>query len=195
MTRPRRNDHLREDLLEKGIELLTVHGYHGTGLKQILDEVKVPKGSFYHYFASKEKFVAEMIERYSQKVAEQLDYYLDQTSDDPVTAIRNIHFYITQLLEKDPKGCLVGNLSAEMGNESPVCSLAMQGAIREWGKRIVRLIQTAQNRKMIRCDVDADILADILWNAWQGGLLRMQIEGNTTSLIKTLNVLLDVLFV
>lgn len=195
MTRPRRNDHLREDLLEKGIELLTVHGYHGTGLKQILDEVKVPKGSFYHYFASKEKFVAEVIERYSQKVAEQLDSYLDQTSDDPVTAIRNIHFYITQLLEKDPKGCLVGNLSAEMGNESPVCSLAMQGAIREWGKRMVRLIQNAQNQKLMRRDVEAEVLADILWNAWQGGLLRMQIEGSTTSLVKALDALLGVLFV
>ncbi|MFA6010615.1 MAG: TetR/AcrR family transcriptional regulator [Desulfobacteraceae bacterium] len=195
MTRPRRSDHLREDLLEKGIELLTVHGYHGTGLKQILDEVNVPKGSFYHYFASKEKFVAEVIERYSQKVAEQLDSYLDHTSDDPVTAIRNIHLYITQLLEKDPKGCLVGNLSAEMGNESPDCSLAMQGAIAEWGKRIVRLIQNAQNQKLMRRDVEADVLADILWNAWQGGLLRMQIEGSTTSLIKTLDALIGVLFV
>jgi len=31
-------------------------GYRDTGLKEILDIVSVPKGSFYHYFSSKEDF-------------------------------------------------------------------------------------------------------------------------------------------
>ena len=59
MNRPRRSVQTREALIEAGIEHLSVHGYHGTGIKQILDEVNVPKGSFYNFFASKEAFVAD----------------------------------------------------------------------------------------------------------------------------------------
>lgn len=174
--------------------MLAEHGYHGTGLKQILDDVKVPKGSFYHYFASKEKFVAEVIERYTWKASELMDLYLNETTDDPVTAIRTILLYVIEVLEKDPKGCLVGNLSAEIGNESPDCQMAMQCAIHEWNKRFVRLIQDAQEQNVIRKDLEADVLADILWNTWQGGMLRMKIEGSTKSLKQTLDALLGVLF-
>ena len=34
------------------------HGYHGTGLSEVLASVHVPKGSFYNYFESKDAFVA-----------------------------------------------------------------------------------------------------------------------------------------
>ena len=53
MARPRRSEQTREVLIEEGIRQLAAHGYHGTGIKQILDAVCVPKGSFYNYFDSK----------------------------------------------------------------------------------------------------------------------------------------------
>ena len=76
MSRPRRSEHTREALIDAGIEQLSVHGYHGTGIKQILDDVKVPKGSFYNFFASKEAFVAEVIGHYSQKLLAQLNDFI-----------------------------------------------------------------------------------------------------------------------
>ncbi len=180
--------------MERGIELLSESGYHGTGLQQILGAVNIPKGSFYNYFQSKEQFVAEVITRYNQKIEEQLDRYLIQTKDDPVTAIRNIHAYMIKLLEKDPKGCLIGNLSAEIGNASNECRIAMQHGMQAWKRRFEKLMQAAQSKRLLRRDVPAATLADILWNTWQGGLLRMKIEGNTMHLKQTLEVLLDVLF-
>ena len=36
----------QEQLLDQGVQLLMNQGYHGTGLKLILDTVKIPKGSF-----------------------------------------------------------------------------------------------------------------------------------------------------
>ncbi|HSN23524.1 MAG TPA: TetR/AcrR family transcriptional regulator, partial [Methylomicrobium sp.] len=38
----------RENLLSQGVALLMQQGYHGTGLKEILDAVQIPKGSFYN---------------------------------------------------------------------------------------------------------------------------------------------------
>jgi len=54
----------RENLLNQGVTLLMEQGYHGTGLKEILDAVQIPKGSFYNYFGSKENFGAEVIQHY-----------------------------------------------------------------------------------------------------------------------------------
>src|ERR1700735_454618 len=55
----------REHLLEIGLERLRSTGYTATGVKEILDLARVPKGSFYHYFPSKEAFASEVLDRYA----------------------------------------------------------------------------------------------------------------------------------
>jgi len=37
----------REKLLDQGVNMLMAQGYHGTGLQEILDAVRIPKVSFY----------------------------------------------------------------------------------------------------------------------------------------------------
>ena len=43
----------RELILAKGSEVMTRRGYHGTGVLEIVQAARIPKGSFYHYFDSK----------------------------------------------------------------------------------------------------------------------------------------------
>jgi TetR/AcrR family transcriptional repressor of nem operon len=54
----------RDHLLQVGLRRIRSMGYASTGVKDILDEADVPKGSFYHYFASKETFAKEVLELY-----------------------------------------------------------------------------------------------------------------------------------
>lgn len=42
----------KDKLLDQGVTLFLEKGYHATGLKEILDTVQLPKGSFYTYFNS-----------------------------------------------------------------------------------------------------------------------------------------------
>lgn len=195
MARPRKSEHIKEQLLEKGIALLIEHGYHGTGLKKILDEVNVPKGSFYNFFASKEQFVSEIIERYSQNSLSQLDQYIEDNFDDPVTCIKNIHYYLIDMHKQNGlQGCLIGNLSAEIATSSKTCQMTMKHAHEEWEKRFTKLIREAQRRDLVRKDLSADTLSNVLWSTWQGGLLQMKIKGDTAPLKEILEASLDVLF-
>ena len=73
------------------MKLLSEQGYHGTGLKEILDQVRVPKGSFYHYFASKEAFTAEIISDYSRTLLDVMDRHLAQGVDSPRETIRQLY--------------------------------------------------------------------------------------------------------
>src|SRR5258706_15085692 len=54
----------RDHLLQVGLRRMHSMGYASTGVKEILDEADIPKGSFYHYFASKEAFAKEVLALY-----------------------------------------------------------------------------------------------------------------------------------
>ena len=66
-------DDTREALLCCGMEVLTEQGFAATGIDAVLKRVRVPKGSFYHYFDSKEAFVQEVLQRYAAYFARKLD--------------------------------------------------------------------------------------------------------------------------
>ncbi len=76
MGRPRLSHETKTRLLDEGVASLIGQGYHGTGIKEVLDQVKVPKGSFYNYFESKEHFGAEVIRHYAGQFLDQLDSQL-----------------------------------------------------------------------------------------------------------------------
>ncbi len=46
-------DDTRQHLLDTGYRIMAVKGFSGVGLNEILQSAGVPKGSFYHYFKSK----------------------------------------------------------------------------------------------------------------------------------------------
>ena len=193
MPRPRRSEHTREALITTGIEQLSLHGYHGTGIKQILDAVNVPKGSFYNYFASKEAFVAEILREYSQQYLQMLDHYLSQSEQTPLDKIKTIYeFMLTQHASQDcQRGCLVGSIAAEIGNQSEACQAAMLASVTFSKSRISDLIQQAQNSQQIRNDLTADQITNTFWATWEGSLLKMKMEGSIDSAKETLYIMLD----
>lgn len=196
MARIRRSEKTRENLLEQGIHLLSEHGYHGTGLKLILDTVKVPKGSFYNYFASKEHFAAEILDTYSAQLLQQFDEYAAKSSDSPLELIENVYSIMVKTFEAEGhiKGCLLGNMAAEIGGHSELCTQSMLRTLEQWKSRIVTLIEQAQLIQQVRTDIAANQLADLLWCAWEGALLRMKIEGNTDTVREVLALLFTQVF-
>ena len=54
MKKIKQKTEVRTKLLQTGLRLFGENGFNGTGIKEIVDEVGVPKGSFYNYFKSKE---------------------------------------------------------------------------------------------------------------------------------------------
>ena len=197
MPRIRRSEHTREKLLEQGINLLSEHGYHGTGLKLILDTVKVPKGSFYNYFASKEQFAAEILDTYAEGLLDEYDAYIADAKSPPLQLIKNIYQLMIKAMEAEGflKGCLLGNMAAEIGGKSDVCRASMMTTLVKWKKRISAQFSKAQELGEVRQDIAADDLADLLWCTWEGGVLRMKIEGSAKTIETSLSLLLDTMFV
>jgi len=174
----------RANLLNQGVKLLMEQGYHGTGLKEILDAVKIPKGSFYNYFGSKENFGAEVIQYYIEPFIRQLNAHLTHSEDDALGALqRYFNELIAELEKADFKGgCLLGNLMGEIGDTSALCQQALQATVKRYRNLLQSGLAQAQQQGTVRTDKSAEAMADLLVNAWQGALLRMKIEKSSEPL-------------
>ncbi len=174
----------KDKLLAQGVQLLMAQGYHGTGLQKILDAVQIPKGSFYNYFSSKEQFAAEAIQHYISPFITQLANHLQNPSIDALTAL-NLYFteLITELENAGFKGgCLLGNLMGEIGDTSDICQQSLKLAVQRYQQLLATALKSAQTQGTIRTDKSAETMADLLFNTWQGALLRMKIEQSSEPL-------------
>jgi TetR/AcrR family transcriptional repressor of nem operon len=197
MNRPRRSEQTREALLEAGIEHLSVHGYHGTGIKQILDEVSVPKGSFYNFFASKEAFVAEVIGHYSQDLLGQLSEFMNGVGQDlsPVEQLRAIYLYsLKQYASHDfKKSCLVGSIATEIAAESEICRIELERSIRQWLSFFSDVFDRAQKQGFMRNDISPSDMAAVYWAAWEGALIKMKMSANTQPVKRIMELMIETL--
>ncbi|MSR16246.1 MAG: TetR family transcriptional regulator [Methylococcaceae bacterium] len=186
----------RENLLNHGVVLLMQQGYHGTGLQEILDAVQIPKGSFYNYFGSKENFAAEIIGHYIEPYLVQLQTYLNQDDGNAFVALeRYLNESIVELEKTKFKGgCLLGNLTGEIGDTSEICRDALQIALGRYRDVWEIGFSLAQKEGEIRIDKTAREMADLWVDSWQGALLRMKIEQSTAPLIHCKEALLDDFF-
>ncbi|MBT9097792.1 TetR family transcriptional regulator C-terminal domain-containing protein [Methylovulum psychrotolerans] len=193
MSHPTQKQINKDNLLNQGVVLLTRQGYHGTGLKEILDAVQIPKGSFYNYFGSKENFAAEVTQHYIAPFIRQLSEHLQTPDCDALTAIkRYFNELIAELEQTDFKGgCLLGNLMGEIGDTSEVVRASLQQAVNQYRDLLQVGLSQAQQEGTVRTDKTAEEMADLLVNTWQGVLLRMKIDKSSVPLKQCCENLLD----
>jgi TetR/AcrR family transcriptional regulator, transcriptional repressor for nem operon len=183
----------REKLLDQGVKMLMDQGYHGTGLKDILDSVGIPKGSFYNYFASKEVFAAEAISHYIEPFIIRLDGHLQNPELDGLTALKQ--YYAELIIEVEQAGykggCLLGNLIGELGDTSEVCRRALKETLERYKNLQLSALLRAQQEGTVRVDLNVEIMADLLVDNWQGALLRMKIDQSVKPLQQFVTSLLE----
>ena len=172
--------------------LLLEKGYHATGLKEILDTVKVPKGSFYTYFSSKEQYAVEVIDFYIQPFLKQLSDHLQQEQDGLLALKRYFNELIELFRENEFKGgCLLGNLMGEIGDTSTLCQTALKEAVKSYTDLQAEALLRGQQQGTVRQDRSAQDMADLLFSCWQGAILRMKIEQSVLPLHVCCQFMLD----
>lgn len=189
----RKSDNTREQILEQGFSLFNNRGYNGTGLKEILAAAGIPKGSFYHYFESKEHFAVEIINHYHALQFDRWESEFKQPGLDKLSQIRRalgiiIDEYETQ---RPMTGCLLANLSGELANSSPYFRAAIHRSSQEVLCRIRDDLQIAQQEGAVRSDITAEELASLFFSAWQGAILRMKVTQSAEPLRLVVSHLLD----
>lgn len=168
--------------------MLLEHGYNHLGIQDLLAATSVPKGSFYHHFESKEDFALQVIDRYMMNVHAGLDAcLLDQTLA-PLPRVRRF-FETTSEIYRDQGylGCLLGGLGQELSGVSAVFRLRIEKCFQEIAGRIRGCIEEAITRGELAGDTDAQQLANLLVDCWEGAALRTRLLRDPAPLRKMLD--------
>jgi len=174
----------RESLLRAGVATLTEKGFSATGIDEILKSVNVPKGSFYHYFGSKEAFGLELIDQYAGYFARKLDRILGNTKRSPMQRMHDFVADAEAGMQRYAfrRGCLVGNLGQEMSVLPEGYRDRLRRVFDDWEARTARCLLEAQQLGEISADKDCKALATFFWIGWEGAVLRAKLDGDPTSL-------------
>jgi len=181
----------RETLLEAGRRIFLEKGYNHAGIESILQETGGPKGSFYHYFSSKEEFGLRVLDRFAACYNAEIDRSLGDTTRSPLERLR-MHFEARcERLESQQcrNGCLVGKLSQEMADQSETFRSRLEEIFEGWVARYADCLEQAQRAGEISPHLDVRELAEFWLNSWQGALLRAKTERNTKPMRTFLNVM------
>ncbi|OJI49625.1 HTH-type transcriptional repressor NemR [Vibrio vulnificus] len=153
------------------------------GLSQLLKEAGVPKGSFYHYFKSKEQFGQALIEEYFHQYLARLEAHFNQQND---SGFDDLISYFSRWLSIEngvcnANRCLVVKLSAEVSDLSE----AMRHTLSQGAQRVIlalaSAVQTGIDDGSISVN-NATATAQQLYQQWLGASLLNKLMQDQTHL-------------
>ena len=180
----RDNQDTKAAIIRSGLEQLTENGFASSGVDQILKKVGVPKGSFYHYFASKEAFGQAVINSYAAYFARKLDLYLLDETHPPLTRIANFVEDAKQGMQRYQfkRGCLVGNLGQEVDLLPVSYRQQLIDIFSQWQHKLAICLSAAQACGELATKQDCMQLAEDFWVGWEGAVSRAKLVQNAKPL-------------
>ncbi|MCU0865675.1 MAG: TetR/AcrR family transcriptional regulator [Planctomycetes bacterium] len=173
----------RERLLAAGEELVGRKGFHGCGLSEILAHAGVPKGSFYHYFGSKEEFGVALIERTRDGYEAVVKPILADRRLSPMQRLRGIFEAAREDWQTcgQNRACLISKVALDAGDLSEPVHAAVKCAFQQWSALLAQVLREAQAAGEIDRKHDPDRLGNVLVMLWEGAAMRMLIDRNLTA--------------
>lgn len=174
----------QEKLIKAGARAMLTKSYHAVGIQEILKTVGVPKGSFYYYFSSKEDFGVAIVEYYGQQISALLKAHLLAPECSPRHRLLNYFLSVKEYYEQKgcTQGCLVAKLATEVGSSSPEIRRALKEQFDAWTRLVSTCIIEAQVAGEINDFHNPELLAEFIYAAWEGALIRMQVNHDLDAL-------------
>lgn len=137
----------RDRILESAGQLIHERGYEAVGVAEICERAKVNKGSFYHFFRTKENLGLAVIDSYWEQSRVGFDS-LAQTGE-PLRQLREFLGGMSGHLQQDKaehgcvRGCLLGNLALELAPQAPAVQQRLKSIFDEQLDALAGLIRRA----------------------------------------------------
>lgn len=171
---------VRENILATGQRLMAGKGYSAVGLNEILASAGVPKGSFYHYFGSKDAFGEALLDSYFADYLAELDVTLAQPGLDMAQRLIS-YFEVWRQTQSffDCQGkCLAVKMAAEVADLSEAMRLAIKRGTTGIVSRLAAAIEAGVAEGSLTIAGDAGSMAHSLYQLWLGASVMVKIQRN-----------------
>lgn len=174
------NQTTKDRILDAAEEIMLEKSFHSVGLKQILNVAKVPKGSFYHYFESKEQFGVEMLKHYMNEAGvnkRQMLQYNDKESD----PLKRLFIYLDGSIDfiQSVEGrfpCLALKLASEVSDLSEAMREELAQGFEDWITIFREVLDEAVAQKLLPTTFNSASEAQLIQDLWSGAVHRAVIN-------------------
>ncbi|MCP3100142.1 TetR family transcriptional regulator C-terminal domain-containing protein [Myxococcus sp. K15C18031901] len=168
---------VRRHILEAAHPLVSSKGFTAVGLSEILAVARMPKGSSYYYFDSKEAFGEAVLEASFTDYLSRMDDLLAR----PGTAAQRLPEYFQGGLESQVDDaasgrCLVVKLGAEVCDLAERMRAALERGTQGTIDRLARCLEEGRGDGSVPALPDARAVAASLYQSWLGAGLRARIS-------------------
>ena len=168
-------------ILKAGARIVLEKGFCDTGLAEVLEAAKVPKGSFYFHFKNKEDFGLQLVDTYAETLKAGWKKIVGDENLPHLERIRGLFRWQTELFRKNhfKGGCPIGNLSLEMGDRNPSFRKKLDRVFSELKKELASQLDQAREKGEMAGPIDLEETADFILSSWQGALVQMKVAKST----------------
>jgi len=166
------NPAARVKLLEMAQHLMLAKGYTATSVEEICEAAELTKGSFFHYFASKEDLGKAVLDRYVVSMVHDARNAPFMNKKDPLL---RVYGYIDFMIEvsKDParrSGCLLGNFAQVLTDTHPEIRTQCASHFSLWVDMLKQELDAAKAAYRVK-GFDTGSLADHFIALFEGSLM------------------------
>jgi TetR/AcrR family transcriptional repressor of nem operon len=167
----------RESILAHGQRIMAGKGFSAVGINEVLSAAGVPKGSFYHYFGSKDAFGEALLERYFEEYLAELDATLGAPGLTVAQRLMNYwtNWQDTQLFYDCQGKCLAVKLGAEVADLSEAMRLALRRGTAGIIDRLAGAIEAGVAEGSLSVARAPQEVAQSLYQLWLGASVMVKI--------------------
>ncbi|MGE5650007.1 MAG: TetR/AcrR family transcriptional regulator [Bacillota bacterium] len=160
----------RQHILNTARAIILGKGFAAVGLNEILTSAGVPKGSFYHYFKSKEDFGNTLLQDYFDRYLARLEQALRPgAAPAGEQLLRFFSEWIDTQSCHDVEGkCVVVKLGAEVADLSDTMRITLQQGTSRVTAVLAACIGRGIREGSIAPALDAPKTAQVLYQMWLG---------------------------
>lgn len=184
----------RQHILDTGNRIIAGKGFSCVGLNEILQAAEVPKGSFYHYFKSKEQFGQALLEDFFSTYLARIDTLFEAPG---LSARERLLRYWQQWQETqcegcDDRKCLVVKLSAEVADLSESMRLTLRDGTEHVIGRLADCIAAGVADASLPA-LEPGNTARTLYQLWLGASLLAKLHRDNSPLNQAMHATLQLL--
>jgi len=163
----------RSDIIRAGMGIIARYGYNSTGIEAILKQAGVPKGSFYHYFSSKQEFGLQVLDHFASGIERIFSTMLSDASLSPLARLRKCVESLVVRFEDNNcgVGCLVANLGQELADQNEEFRQRLARIFRSWMRLFEQCLREARSAGEIPAQSSPELLAEVFISGFEGALL------------------------
>lgn len=178
----------KERLLASAETLIHERGYNAVGVNEICKHAGVNKGSFYHFFPSKQTLTLDMVDAVWLRTRESMESAL-LGDGPPVDRLRSyfeqVHGYHSASCRGEVCGCPLGNLVLEMSTQDSLLRNRLLQTFEGHLGYFEQVLREARQRGDIDASIDPRKGAEALLALLQGQVMLAKLR-NDAEVLKDL---------